>query len=256
VHMVNDAFRAAGTADRIWRVMYPLIAPDGSRIEPGELILGDLKTGKKLDFSLPGYCVQTALYATSVLYDVVTERRLPTPPINDNWALLAHMPVGEGICEMRWCSVRLGLVGATLALSVKDWRKHWKNGTHDAPLATLPDLSLPPTFAQVLDDAGLVTAAVGSASIAEMAAWCQSRINDIGKNPAAKAKLIQRWPEGLPTPKKGIETADQVITLLNLLDAIDAEFSIPFGESDPRFRGQNGHRDSLAAAPILEPQDT
>ena len=46
--------------------------PTGPGSEPGELIIGDLKTGKKLDFSLPGYCVQMALYATGQLYDVVT----------------------------------------------------------------------------------------------------------------------------------------------------------------------------------------
>ena len=82
VPIVNDEFRAAGTADRICRTTKPLITPDRVRIEPGELIIGDLKTGKKLDFCLPGYCVQMALYATGQLYDVVTERRLATPPIN------------------------------------------------------------------------------------------------------------------------------------------------------------------------------
>ena len=75
VALVNDEYRAAGTADRIFRSTMPLIPPDGLRIEPGELIIGDLKTGKTLDFSLPDYCVQMALYATGRLYDVHTDKR-------------------------------------------------------------------------------------------------------------------------------------------------------------------------------------
>src|SRR6185436_2678140 len=45
VHMCNDSFRAAGTADRIYRTTKPLLAPDGTTLQPGTLILGDLKTG-------------------------------------------------------------------------------------------------------------------------------------------------------------------------------------------------------------------
>ena len=96
VHMVNDDFRAAGTADRIYRLTKRLQAPDGSWLEPGELVVGDLKTGKKLDFGMPNYAVQLAIYAQGVLYDIVTERRLPTPPINNSWTLLVHLPVGHG----------------------------------------------------------------------------------------------------------------------------------------------------------------
>ena len=237
VHMVNDRFRAAGTADRIWRTTMPLTAPDGSHIEVGELILGDLKTGKKLDFSLPGYAVQVAIYATSVLYDVVSERRLATPPINQQWGLLAHMPVGAGVCEMRWVSVPLGLDGADLAHTVKNWRKLWKNGTYDAPLAELPKEPTTEQLIEVFDaEAGPVV------PLADMAAWCQERINAIGANASAKTKLIQRWPEGLPTPKKGITTDTELCTLLTLLDAIEAEFSIPFPSRDPRLAGWDGHK--------------
>ena len=137
VPFVNDHFRAAGTADRVWRLTKPLMTPTGL-MDPGALVVGDLKTGKKLDFSLPGYCVQTALYATGVLYDIITERRLATPPISDQYTLLAHMPVGSGTCTLRWCSVPLGIAGARPAKGVKEWRKLWKNGTYDADGWTSP----------------------------------------------------------------------------------------------------------------------
>ena len=114
VALVNDEFRAAGTADRIFRATKPLISPDGIRIEIGELILGDLKTGK-MDFSMPNFCVQTFLYATGKLYDVITDRRLATPPINQNWSLLIHLPVGKAKCEVLWCPLEIGRIGAQMA---------------------------------------------------------------------------------------------------------------------------------------------
>ena len=77
-----------------------------------------------------------------------------------------------------------------------------------------------------------------------MSAWCQERINAIGFNDAAKRTLITKWPEGLPTPKKGITTDEQVITLLNLLDAIETEFSLPW-VPDPRTKFQKGSRETM-----------
>jgi hypothetical protein len=243
VPFVNDEYRAAGTADRVWRTTKPLLSPTGP-IEIGELLIGDLKTGKKLDFSLPGFCVQTALYATGVLYDVVTEKRLATPPINNAWTLLAHMPVGTATCRLHWCPVPIGIDGAELAKDVKEWRKLWKNGTYDAPVVDGPEAIAPP---EPDDLRGLLSEHLGAevvseVSIERMAAFCQGRINAIGARPEAKAKLIQRWPDGLPTPKKGLTSPDQVVTLMNLLDAIEAEFSIPFGETDPRYINQKGHK--------------
>src|SRR5580765_8037475 len=125
VHMVNDEFRAAGTADRIFRLTRRLKTPTGTFIEAGTLVIGDLKTGKKLDFGLPNYSAQLALYATGVLYDIVTERRLPTPPIDPDWALLVHLPVGTGRCDVLWCSIEMGTYGAWLAKEVREWRKKW-----------------------------------------------------------------------------------------------------------------------------------
>jgi len=241
VPFVNDPFRAAGTADRVWRLTKPLIAPNG-RIEAGELIVGDLKTGKKLDFSLPGFCVQTALYATGTLYDIVTERRLATPPINASWTLLAHMPVGTASCTLHWCPVPIGLAGAELARNVKEWRKLWKNGTYDAPVADVPSdaVDLPELLSEHLG--AEVTAEV---TVERMAEFCQGRINAIGVRPEAKAKLIQLWPEGLPTPKRGLRSADDVVVLMNLLDAVEAEYSIPFGESDPRYANERGPKGNI-----------
>ncbi len=227
VPMVNDAYRAAGTADRIYRLTKPLLVPDGSVLPPGTLVLGDLKTGQKLDFPLPGYCVQMALYADGTLYDVVTERRLPTPPIDRSWTLLVHLPVGTGRCTAWWLSVELGLRGALLAYDVNEWRNAWKAGRdgHDCyPVEVIPDTGIGPEIN------------MPAVPLQEMVDWCQQRIAVIKDNSQARSALLRKWPNKIPTPKQGLSKADDIVAVLNLLDSIEAEYSIPFG-TDPRIRG-------------------
>jgi hypothetical protein len=241
VHMVNDDFRAAGTADRIYRLTKRLQAPDGSWLEPGELVVGDLKTGKKLDFGMPNYAVQLAIYAQGVLYDIVTERRLPTPPINNSWTLLVHLPVGMGNCKVLWCSIETGVYGAWLAKEVKEWRKLWKNGTHDCPVVPVPfdavETLQTELGAEVVADVDLLPA---------LTEFAKARIKTIGEDPKAKDTLILRWPADLPSPKKGIDKPYDMIRLLDLLDKIEAQYSIPFLHEDPRAIHQSsGHKSKL-----------
>jgi hypothetical protein len=240
VHMVNDEFRAAGTADRIFRLTKRLKAPDGSFLEPGTLVLGDLKTGKKLDFGLPNYAAQLALYAQGVLYDIVTERRLPTPPIDPNWSLLIHLPVRTGRCDVLWCSIETGTYGAWLAHEVKAWRNKWKNGTYDCPRAEEP-----------LDVVAALEESLGAEVVADvdmlpaLIAFAVERIATIGREyPQAKDTLILRWPSDLPSPKKGIEKPGDVVRLLDLLDKIEAQYSIPITHRDPRTDLRTGHKGS------------
>jgi hypothetical protein len=226
VHMVNDAYRAAGTADRIYKTTRPLLLPSGAVMEPGTLILADLKTGKKLDFSLPGYCVQLALYADGTLYDVLTERRLPTPPIDRSWALLVHLPVGQAKCTPLWVSVDLGLKGALLAFDVNEWRNAWKAGRdgHDAfPVEVVPDTGIGPEIHMPGEDDMHF----------EMLEFIKLRITVIRSHDKAKDRLFREWPAGVPTPKQGLSDEAHIDKVLKLLDSIEAEYSLPF-QNDPR----------------------
>jgi hypothetical protein len=238
IHMVNDPFRAAGTADRIFTTRYRLIPPDGVPIEPGELVLGDIKTGKSLDFSAPGFCVQTAIYATGVFYDIVTERRMPTPAINNRWTILIHLPVGKASCTLHWCSIEVGLHGAWLAHEVKEWQRLWKNGTHDTPKVEQPLL-----IEQVIEaELGPTTVVVDEATTPRMMSYCRARIGQIRDNASARAALLRLWPTDLPKPAD-ISTSSEVARLLALLDAVEAQFSLPFVR-DPRIDETVGqHKD-------------
>jgi hypothetical protein len=252
VHMCNDGFRAAGTADRIYRTTKPLVAPDGKIIPPGTLILGDLKTGAKLDFSLPGYCVQMAIYADGVFYDVESNERRDTPPLDRNWTILVHLPVSKAKCRMIWCSIDVGLRGALLAHDVKEWDKQWKAGSmmgYDEHEVMLPEY-LEPYAGEVLVPQEIQAEGIIKlisepdmmpmpAVFDEMYDWAKARIAAIGEYPKAREMLMQRWPDGLPSPKK-IQTDDQLTTLLDLLDAVEKQHSLPFVPN----KAANGKRKS------------
>jgi hypothetical protein len=238
VPFVNDEWRAAGTADRLWRSELPLVSPDDRVWEPGELFLGDLKTGAKLDFGVPAYCVQTALYATGQLYDVVSERRLPTPPINDQWTLLLHLPVGKAKATLYWCSVTVGLYGAWMAFEVKQWQNKWKRGEHDIHEVPAP-VTLERSVTMVLNEELGATVVMTDEIVPAMLAFCRKRIATIGEHDVARDKLPKAWPADLPKPSK-ITSPHDVVRLLDLLDAFEQEYSIPFLHADPRAELQMG----------------
>jgi hypothetical protein len=122
--LVNDEYRAAGTADRLYRATKPVVVPTGEILPAGTLFVGDLKTGKSLDFSLPGYCVQMAIYAQGLFYDVESNKRMPTPDVNQDWGILVHMPAQQpGFCEFLFVDLATGNHGAWLVQEVKNWRK-------------------------------------------------------------------------------------------------------------------------------------
>lgn len=228
--VVNTEYRAAGTCDRLYRLTRDLVAPNGTTIPAGTLMIGDLKTGKRLDFSLPGYHVQMAIYGLGEFYNVETDEFMPTPEINPDWGLLVHMPAegdDAGTCRILWCDLQVGNYGAWLVHEIKDWRRKWKNGTYQAPQVEAGmnvEAVVDALDAEILDDAGFV---------AEMLPFIKSRMATIREHPEALKQLSFKWPEGCPAPK-GIETAEQVTAVLDLLDKIEAQYGFTFPEGDPR----------------------
>jgi hypothetical protein len=188
-----------------------------------------LKTGKKLDFSLPGYCVQMALYAQAELYDVVHDQFRPTPPINQDWGLLVHMPADKDTCEILWVDLEVGNYGAYLVREVREWRKSWKNGTYAAPVVDSP-----------VDDKKVAAELGGELVQSDAAEWVEmmlpfvrSRINRLRDIPAATKQLLTFWPDGVPAPK-ALEDHEHVTLVLNLLDEIEAKHGLGWPEGDPR----------------------
>ena len=79
-----------------------------------------------------------------------------------------------------------------------------------------------------------------------MLPWAQQRINQLGALPDPRALLLRRWPEGVPPLRQGGVTALQLASVLDLLDAIESAFSLPYPDNDPRVAWSRGqHRDAV-----------
>jgi hypothetical protein len=219
---VNLEMGCAGTADRLYRTTRPIVTPDGEYIPEGTLFVGDLKTGKKLDFSLPGYTVQMALYADGELYDVVRDEFRPTPKINKDWGILVHLPADQETCTLIWVDLGVGKLGADLVAAVKEWRRNWKNVAAYGAYEFGP----PPP-----DGAGLLVAELGAEPIVD---FIRSRMKAIAEHAEAKAALMKHWPEGVPSPKQGLTDMDQINQVISLLDDVEAEYGLEWPSGDPR----------------------
>ena len=250
-HVVNEQYRCAGTCDRLYEATIALRTPDGELLPPGTLITADIKTGGKLEFSMPAYAVQTCLYTEGQWYDVETDTFLDTPTVNQDWAIIVHMPANEpGLCEMLWVDLEVGRWGCYLVDQVKRWRKMWRSGEFNMPaveadydMAVLLD---EPPRAVVPDVVGEPVEAVPpdpAYGLADYTAWFKLRLNYIAINQQARQRLSFMWPAGLPTPKQGIGD-EHVGPIDRLLSQIEAEFELGFVEGGPvkELRSTHQHR--------------
>lgn len=233
---VNLDYRTAGTCDRIYRTTRPLMAPNGAIIPEGTSLIGDLKTGKSMEYSLAGYTIQMALYAQSKFYDVVADEFIETPEINQDWGILVHMPSNADTCQLLWIDLEAGNYGAWLVSELKEWRRKWRNGTHSAPVIQLPMSD--EEVAVALD----ATALVGDEWVTEMLGFCRARMALIRADDEAVKTLVERWPTGLPKPA-AITEAQHVSDLLTHLDNVEAHHGLTFPEDDPRVTPVGSRRD-------------
>ena len=242
-HVVNMEYRAAGTCDRLYRLTKPLMTPKGDWLEEGELVVGDLKTGKRLDFSLPGYTVQMALYAQGEMYDVEMDQFRPTPTINQDWGILVHMPADKDTCEMLWVDLQVGNYGAFIVNEVKDWRRKWKNSTYAAPVI---ETGMKAEAIAVEFSAQIIAAYEDPAWAEVMLPFVKSRMKALRDNPAATQQLLRFWPDDVPAPKE-ISEPDHVTKVLDLLDKVEADHGLSFPEGDPRTQ-PGEHKDAGPAS--------
>lgn len=223
--VVNEKYNAAGTADRLFRTTRVLITPDGSELPVGTLLVGDLKTGKSLDFSKPGYAVQMAIYAQGRMYNVETDEFMETPEINQRWGILVHQPSDSPICECLWVDLDVGDWGAYLVQQVRWWRSMWRSGEYEMPVINVAYEEPCTTPEPVEDDPQY---------LAEWSAWLQERINAIGKAGEQAIKYLRvHWPEAVPTPKQGLNRREHLERLSAVLDKTEAEFGLPFVAGNP-----------------------
>jgi LAGLIDADG DNA endonuclease family protein len=106
----------------------------------GDRMVATHNTGN-MDFGQLGICVQLAVYAAGVntagVYDLDTGTWQPpqsygdsietgpwsVPKVETDYALVAHIPVGSGTCELLKVPIDTGWEAVQTAVQVRDWRK-------------------------------------------------------------------------------------------------------------------------------------
>jgi len=223
VPIVNHTWRAAGTADRVFELTHDLMDPEGEILPAGTLVIGDLKTGKTLTYSAPGYSVQMAIYAGGVFYNVVDDVEIETPEINQRWALLIHLPSDRPECETYWVDLETGRWGAYLTQQVREWRKSWRRG--DFGLADVVSPSVVEMVAETFD-----LEEADREWVKSNAVWVQHRLDQIKGHPEARKRLQILWPEHIK-PKElraGTVSTEAMLESLRLLSRVEAEYELSF----------------------------
>ncbi len=102
----------AGTMDRVVKLPnreLPLIA--------------DLKTGKELEYSWQKIAIQLALYAHSdSIYDPVAAEHRKMLKVDQQRALVIHLPAGEGRCGLFLIDIAAGWQMAQICGAVREYR--------------------------------------------------------------------------------------------------------------------------------------
>ncbi len=106
----------AGTMDRLVRFKH---GRDGRRLPK----TADLKTGADLRHSWNEIAIQLALYAhADTVYDPITRQHHPMLEVNQETALVVHLPAGEGRCTLYLVDIADGWEMARLCAAVRAWR--------------------------------------------------------------------------------------------------------------------------------------
>jgi hypothetical protein len=133
--MIPD-LKLVGRFDRVYR-----------HVPTGRLLIGDLKTTVKIDYTWGQIAVQEAAYAHAAAYwDVERDEWIPMPALDLSIGVVAHVLVGTGQATMRLVDIERGWAGAQLASGVRAYRSGARSlqlplerltGNADTPLARI-----------------------------------------------------------------------------------------------------------------------
>jgi hypothetical protein len=215
VLLINDELEYAGTADRIVRT------------RDGRLVIFDLKTGTDLSYSYGSIAVQLALYAQAEwIYDWRTGERTPLPDIDKTSGIICHLPAGEGKCDFFNVDLEAGWDAAQMSMRTRDWRKR-KDLFTPYKFNTKVTVEQPEEPAPTEKPSGKIAASPKALETRQD--WLKQRISALDR--AAQAKLILAWPQGVPRLQDCNNT--QLDALIKTIEAVEADASAPFFETDP-----------------------
>lgn len=113
--VVLPDLRVAGQFDRLlWRDNGPVGSP---------AIVGDVKTGKSVDYSWGEIAIQLALYAhAALIWDPGSRSYQPMPAVDLERAIVMHVPAAQGRCDLYEVDIAAGWEMTAVCSTVRTWR--------------------------------------------------------------------------------------------------------------------------------------
>lgn len=120
-----EKYGIAGTFDRIIRATKRIsFANSDLVIEPGDWVIGDVKTGKDLKYGFNEIAIQLALYAhADAIWNGAEGVYEEMPDVRKDVALVVHLPAGKKRADLYGVDIETGWQGAELCARVREWRK-------------------------------------------------------------------------------------------------------------------------------------
>lgn len=117
----------AGTFDRLL-IRHPHESEmNETRSYGPQFLIGDLKTGANVHYAWGEIAVQLSLYAHAThLWDPVKGEYSPMPEVDQERAIVMHLPVGKRACTLYEIDIRAGWEAAKLCGVVREYRKNKK----------------------------------------------------------------------------------------------------------------------------------
>lgn len=90
----------------------------------GRRYIGDIKTGADLTYSWLEISIQLAIYAhAETVFDPAENRHFRMPEVDQERALVIHLPAGQARCTPYLIDIEAGWKAAQICKLVRDWRK-------------------------------------------------------------------------------------------------------------------------------------
>jgi hypothetical protein len=139
--IVVPLYGVAGTLDQVDRVHRSRSIRLGSRIvrlNAGDHLVGDVKSGRDLDYGWGEIAIQMSEYARGLREGRVAvwnpdaedggaweweDIGIPAKSVRTDVGVVMHVPIGGGQCTLHWIDLDEGWKAVQLCESVRDWRR-------------------------------------------------------------------------------------------------------------------------------------
>jgi hypothetical protein len=244
---------AAGTCDRLTHTPRPDVRTSYQ--------IADLKTGQDVvKYGMTEIALQLAIYAHAThWYDPITRELNEMPAVDQQAALVMHLPVGQGRCTIYEVDICSGWEAVQLAMQVRRWRTRKDlaqiinvpaakptqapidpevaAATHNLRLAATFGLEIPEELPgadqQRTDEQAYL-------DLLDRIEWVRERVQHIKAEGYGTALALEwsKYPDVPTFPKGGPTTNQHVTVIAQMCDWVEAEYGIPFGASDPTIKEQ------------------